>query len=190
MNSMTTVHRRQSHFGGAVAGHLEMSGAPSGFAVADRAVSKTRTYLDIENLLGDDRLLEGALMRSRLSSLSRDLIALDADSFLAIGVGPAFLRRAPFIKEYFPGARILHKRGVDGADHAILEDISRCGLPAEKLVICSGDHIFRDVAIACREHKVEVQVVSRKESLSSALRFVACEITIYEHVDSHEGGAA
>ena len=148
-------------------------------------MSTARTYLDIENILGDDRLLEGAPMRSRLSSLSRDLCGLDADAFLAIGTGPAFTRRAPFIREYFPGARILHKAGVDGADHAILEDLHRCGLPAEKLVLCSGDHIFRDVVIACREHGV-----SRPESLSSSRRFVASEVVSYEGAGSHEGGAA
>jgi hypothetical protein len=90
-----------------------------------------------------------------------------------VAVNPELVFEA---KAHFSEARMLSRRGKDGADLALLEHASNNRWVAsrfDRVVIGSGDGIFEDKALALRSLGVTVGVIGRVGGTAQGLRRVA-----------------
>jgi len=126
-----------------------------------------RTYhaVDIENILALTHgmaigLRAGELYKATVGFGPGDLIEVAAD------VTRVFQARAAF-----PGAKVLHGVGRDGADRALIAsiDLDHIAGRFDSITIASGDHAFVDLAYRARRRGLEVIVVSRPSCLSRVL---------------------
>jgi hypothetical protein len=124
--------------------------------------------VDVDNLVGDPRVatreaIRDALAAYRIASGFRrdDLVVLATNPGLALEVGLAW-----------PGARLLSRNGVDGADLALVAEAKVVSYDrrVSRVVIGSGDHIFGPVATELRAAGFTVAAVSRRGSLARSLR--------------------
>jgi hypothetical protein len=135
--------------------------------------------MDIENING------GAVNTKPLADVAwlevADAIGLCDGEQVVIGVGPSSLLAAGLSR---PNARLVMGRGLDGADHALIEVLrdERVAARFDEIVIASGDGIFTEVAASLALEGVKVTVVARDGSLSKRLQMAASNIiTLPDH---------
>lgn len=146
-----------------------------------RAVLRRYVAMDIENING------GAVhhMQRAVSACEEVAAAINLldDEQVVVGVGPSSLLASG---AGHPGARMVMGRGIDGADHALI-DVLRGEHVAQRfgaVVIASGDGIFADVAAELAAAGVAVTVVAREGHLSARLRLAAKQVVLLPDVPS------
>jgi hypothetical protein len=141
-------------------------------AVARKKNPKNRRIhlVDIENVCGNARpgILDVHAMREHYQELvcpvpdDHVVVACNHGAALNVGLG-------------WPGARMMMRSGVDGADRALLSVVENEGIAVrfEGVVIASGDGIFAEAAALLAGCGLSVTVVSRERALSRRLRLAA-----------------
>jgi hypothetical protein len=141
-----------------------------------RRCPKGRTFhlIDVENLCGGTAGTDEVLVSEVLDRYRRT-IAVGPDDLVILGSGPTL---APAAKAAWPAARLVVGRGIDGADHALLDaaDVSYLANRFDRVVIGSGDHVFVDLIIGLRARGTAVYVVTRDEESNSKMlnRWAPC----------------
>jgi hypothetical protein len=130
--------------------------------------------IDIENLTGTPSPTHGDLAFAELKL--REVIR-DFDG--AQCVVASSHRAARTVAFYFPGARRRWRSGPDGADLALLDEMSDLRIMKRfgRLTLVSGDWIFAETVAALGAAGIETTVVSREHSLSRQLRMAARYVT-------------
>jgi hypothetical protein len=83
----------------------------------------------------------------------------------------------------YPTARRLMGSGPDGADLALLEEMTQHMVDRfDELVLVSGDHIFADGVAWLAARGLPTTVVSHPDSLSRQLRMAATDIVYLQEV--------
>ena len=92
----------------------------------------------------------------------------------------------------FPGARRRWRSGPDGADLALIEEMSDLRVMTQfgRVTLCSGDGIFTESLSTLAALGIETTVVSVATSLSRRLRLAARWIVIIPGPDSTPASAA
>lgn len=155
---------------------------------ADWAPEGRKLHLvDIENLCGgshiDDRMVPVKMDEYDVAA------GVDEVDHMIMACSPQLVLPSKSCRR---GAQVLVGRGVDGADDALLsavavEDIAR---RFDEVVIASGDHIFRTLAIALRLSGVAVTVVSRASALAGDLAAVAGKVVYMSELPEPAGEAS
>lgn len=139
-----------------------------------RATIRRFVAMDIENMNG------GAVQHTGLAAAAwvevADAIDLLDCEQVVVGVGPSSLIASGVTCP----ARFVMGRGLDGADHALIEvlETERVAERFEEVVIVSGDGIFAEVAAALGAQGVVVTVVARDGHLSARLRMAAARVVL------------
>jgi len=145
--------------------------------------------VDIENLLGDPRPCESAVVEglSRYQNIVRapgvdDLVVVACNHGAALAVGCCLDGHH----------RLTVRSGPDGADHALLDVLAHERVEARfgRIVVASGDGIFAEAVSQLTSRGVPVTVVSRLEALSARLRLAATEVLFFEPEVVAEGALA
>lgn len=166
------------------------SGRPVLYRVPDRRlaraphapVGRTLHLIDIENLAGGSdaspELLNDVVRAYRCAApvSPGDHVIIAAGSRLAFAAGAAW-----------PGARLVVGHGVDGADRALLgqlTDIAWVATHFDRVVLGSGDRIFTDALASVRAMGIATGIITHARSFSWVLqqqaafiRVLPCEIT-------------
>lgn len=137
---------------------------------APQARGRTLHVLDVENLVGGTTA--GTASVEACLSAYRSTIAVAPVDHAVLGSGTTF---ACACAEAWPGARLHLGRGLDGADHALLQAIDPdfTARRYDRVVVGSGDHIFCGLVTGLRSRGLAVLVVARPGSLSRDLRRLA-----------------
>jgi len=151
--------------------------------------SRRRRFVavDIENVVGG-AVLDSTSARDAWRIIA-DVIALENDEQVVVGVGPSSLLAAGLSR---PTARLVLGRGLSGADLALV-DVLRSERIAERfdeVLIVSGDGVFSDVSAALARSGVYVTVVAREDSLSARLKLAARSIVYLPAANPSLGRAA
>lgn len=129
---------------------------------------RTAVLVDIENVLGGTRFDSRQVARARREIMVLAGIAPEAQVTIATSAD------LPLLEAHvgWPGARLLWRRGKDGADLALADVALNENLidRFDRVVLASGDGIFAVVATWLQQHGVAVTVVSRPQALSRALQ--------------------
>ena len=130
--------------------------------------------IDIENLTGTPSPTHGDLSFAELKL--REVIS-DFDG--AQCVVACSHRAAKTVAFSFPGAGRRWRSGPDGADRALLDEMSdlRIMKRFDRLTLVSGDSIFTEAVAALGAAGIETIVVSREHSLARRLRMAALHVT-------------
>lgn len=131
---------------------------------------RTLHLLDVENLAGGTAA--GATAVAPSLAAYRSTIAVSPLDHVLIASGAAL---ACATAEAWPGARLLFRHGLDGADLALLDatDPAFTATHYDRVVIGSGDHIFCRLVSALRPLGLAVVVVARADAISRDLRRLA-----------------
>ncbi len=131
---------------------------------------RTLHLLDVENLAGGTAGGVAAVAPSLAAY--RSTITVACADHVVLGTGPTF---ACATADGWPGARLRVGHGVDGADHALLDDVDADFTAGHysRVVVGSGDHIFCGLVCELRSRGLVVLVVARAESVSRDLRRLA-----------------
>ena len=142
---------------------------------------RTFHLVDIENLMGGPLAGEERLRwavfdyQAAVSAGELDPVVVGSNPQIGDLVYVAW-QKCIDINDTWPVARLVVRKGPDGADEVLLEEVKNHGLILkryDRILIGSGDGIFAPVAEAYRSYGLIVGVVSRKRSLSAALREAA-----------------
>lgn len=131
-----------------------------------RRGKRTLHLVDVDNLLGDPLtadtgIIGGTLAEYRLAARfepgDHAVVASCSDPAHALAVRAAW-----------PGVLHRMRRGVDGAELALLEEAQWAAQPRryDRVVLGSDDRIFLVAVDVLRACDIEVQVVSRRDSRS------------------------
>lgn len=148
----------------------------------DRRTGSSRkiVLIDLENVLFGNHTEGGPDRSVEILDLAQ---ARRPDDMLIVGCNPhlAFLA-----DEHFHGAKIVTRKGKDGADQALIEaiDTSHVAERYDELCIVSGDHAFCEIAYAARKAGLTVRVVAPHAGLSTALRVYADTAVVLPEGDS------
>ena len=140
-----------------------------------REVVRRYVAVDIENING------GSVRDTRRADEAFQAVAaavqLADGEQVVIGVGPSSLLASAVVR---PRARMVMGRGINGADHALIEVLSEERMPQRfnAVVIASGDGIFASVAADLAAAGLEVTVVAREGHLSARLRLAAQRVVL------------
>jgi NYN domain len=129
--------------------------------------------VDVENLAGSSAACLGGVAELRWRyEAAADVGLMD---HLVIATGAV---AAPAAWFDWSTARRLVRRGINGADHALLGVITSENLAGrfERVVIASGDGIFADACARLQATGCHVTVVTRPEALSTRLRLAVRDI--------------
>lgn len=143
---------------------------------------RTMVLVDPENELGGGRLTADAVALLRATLVARGLVHDQDHVVLACAPGNALA-----VADGWPGARYLWRRGLDGADLALLEVVSEEGVSErfEHVVICSGDGIFALAVRFLAATGCRVEVVGRQRHCSHLLwRHAARVVLLPDLVDA------
>ena len=140
--------------------------------------------VDIENLCGGSHVA-GGTVEDKLDEYDEVAAVLGVDHMI-VACGPQLVLPTKGCRS---GAQVLVGRGIDGADMALLSAASVADLARrfDEVVIASGDHIFRALAVGLRLSGVAVTVVSRASALSADLAAVAGRIVFMSEVPDPAG---
>lgn len=131
--------------------------------------------MDIENING------GALTGNESAAVAwrevADVIGLSDHEHVVVGVGPSSLLAAGLGCR---SARFVLGRGLNGADHALIEVLRSERIPNrfDEVVIVSGDGEFSEVAAWLASEGAGVTVVARDGHLSRRLQMAATNIVL------------
>jgi len=137
---------------------------------------RTHNYIDIENLVGCGKVNHDQVVwaRTQFEATTNpgalDLVTVGCDAINAFEV-----------KLVFGGARIVCGHGPDGADLALLEamqDDLASALPASRITVGSGDHIFAPLLSSMATQGIITRVVGIAGHTSARLRIAAHHTTL------------
>jgi hypothetical protein len=134
--------------------------------------------VDIENLLGDPRPKEAAVLECL--KLYGDLVDISGPNQVVVACNHG---AAPIVGCCLgEGPRLLVRSGLDGADMALMGVLNdeRIEGRFSGLVLASGDGIFTTRVAELTSAGMPVTVVARKESLSARLRLAATGVVFFE----------
>jgi hypothetical protein len=141
-----------------------------GSGIEKEGANRHLVLIDVENLAGtpSPTPVELAWVEQRLHEAVTDLEGAQC-------VVACSHRAARTVAFAFPRALRRWRSGVDGADLALLEEMSDLRVMQRygRVTVCSGDGIFAESLAALAELGVETTVVSRANSLSRRLKFSA-----------------
>lgn len=142
----------------------------TGYKQQETGTPRHLVLVDIENLVGtaspSPRDLDVA--ESRL----REVICGFDQAQCVVACSHQAAKTAAFA---FPGARRRWRSGPDGADRALIEELSdlRVMKRYRRVTLCSGDGIFAESVAALGAAGIEVAVVSVSDRLARALAMAA-----------------
>jgi len=153
--------------------------ARSLYLVPERRVERERHIpagrslhlVDLENLIGGPCRGRGSLAEGMASYCAAAPVQLG--DHVVVAVNPGLALDAGLV---WRTARLLSRSGPDGADQALLEQISdRSWIAAryDRIIIGSGDGIFASAAADLRALGIAVGVIAPANALSRQLRRVA-----------------
>jgi hypothetical protein len=130
--------------------------------------TRTLHLVDIENLVGDPYATKG----EALAAFDRYLETAgyrDGDQVI-LAANPALIREIAF--DLPVPCNVHAARGENGADLILLAQAEPGWVSDrfDRFVVGSGDAAFTDTALAVRDHRTPVVVVSRAASLSGRLQ--------------------
>lgn len=149
----------------------------AGFVPAGRSLH----LVDVENLMGGPT--RGDLVLRRTLAEYREAATVRPGDHVIIGANPQV---GIVAKASWPGARLVVRRGADGADFALLEcvqDVDFIAARYDRIVVGSGDAAFDLVATQYRGCGLAVGVVARRGSLSYVLGRSASFVQLLPDVD-------
>lgn len=152
---------------------------------ADWAPEGRRLHLlDIENLCGGSHVGEQAVANAMTEY--DEAVSVSGVDHTIVACSPQLVFPAKTARS---GAQVLIGLGWDGADRALLEAVRVEDVASrfDEVVIGSGDHIFRALAIALRLSGLVVTVVSRASALSGDLARVAQKIVYIPELPQPSG---
>ena len=143
-----------------------------------RAAGRRTIHLvDLENLIGSSAMDSEvvARLRVRYNAVS----GLTSSDLIVLATGSS---AAPAAWYSWGGARRLVRRGVNGADEALLDVIEDEELASRfaRVVIASGDGIFAEACATLAERGVWVTIVGNRRSISHRLRLAVRDV---RHLD-------
>lgn len=150
-------------------------------------VGRALHLVDIENLMGGP--FAGIDAMTEAAAQYRQAAWVQEDDHVWIGVNPGLMIEA---QTSWQGCRLLVGGGKDGADKALIREVSdavRIASLYDRLMIGSGDGIFQIVAAAFTALGIPVGVVSRPRSLAHLLAESASFVR-YVTTTAALGGAA
>jgi hypothetical protein len=126
--------------------------------------------VDVENIAGSANPTPIELV-----SLEQELHGVIADFDEAQRVVACSHHAARTVAFCFPGALRRWRSGADGADLALLDEMSdlRCMRRYGRITLCSGDGIFSQSLATLAREGIETSVVSRASALSARLKLSA-----------------
>jgi len=144
-------------------------------------LGRTLVVVDIENIMGGP--LRGAdVMADAYEQLLRSVLVRENDHLIVA----ANHRLAVDVKIAWPACRVIAGGGPNGADEALLAELSDVAWISERfdrVIIGSGDGIFVGAVHALRSAGLPVGVISRGGCLSGALRRAASFVRLIEDAD-------
>lgn len=140
---------------------------------------RTAVLVDIENIIGSTNFdaCDVTMARARI----HEMVDCPDDAHVIVATTVGHLLCPAHAG--WPGARLVWRRGKDGADLALADVALNENLIArfDRVVLASGDGIFAVVATWLQQHGVAVTVVSRPESLSRALAGRVADVRLLSH---------
>jgi hypothetical protein len=126
--------------------------------------------LDVENMIGNP-----CPTFCDVDWVKRELGVLIADFGSIQCIVACSHRAAKTVAFLFPSALQRWRSGPDGADDALIEEMTDLRVMAryDRVILCSGDGKFVPYVAALTRLGVHVTVISRPECLSKRLRLVA-----------------
>lgn len=86
------------------------------------------------------------------------------------------------VNKGWPGARFLMGKGIDGADHRLIQEIERMNIGQfGEIALVSGDGIFADPVARAAEQGIPTTVYSHGLQLSKRLQFAAAQVHLSEN---------
>ena len=148
--------------------------------------NRTIHLVDIENVCGTARpeILDVEMARELYQNLvclgpyDHVVLACNHGAALKVGLG-------------WPGARLMVRSGVNGADRALLSvvDDEEIGVRFDAVVIASGDGIFAESAACLAGSGLSVTVVSREQALSRRLQLAASCVRTFNLLEFDQDAA-
>jgi hypothetical protein len=126
--------------------------------------------IDMENIAGSPNPTP-----VEVATLEQELHGVIADLDEAHRVVACSHRAARTVAFSFPGALRRWRSGVDGADMALLDEMSDLRVMSRygRVTLCSGDGIFAESLANLAAAGIETSVVSRASALSARLKLSA-----------------
>ncbi len=143
--------------------------------------------VDVENVVG------GAVVTRRAAAwaywLVKRALGLRPDEQVVVGVSH---RSALETGLAWPGARLVVRSGLDGADRALIDVLSDENISERfsELVLVSGDGIFTDAIAALAAQGVHVTVAAHPTGLAKRLRLAAGRTVVLADISRRLGDAA
>jgi hypothetical protein len=148
---------------------------------AEARAQRTIHLVDVENLVGSS-----AACRTDVAEICRmyGRVANVAPADLVVVASGACAAEATWYG--WPSARRLLRRGVDGADRALLDVIAneRLAIRFTRVVVASGDGIFAKPCALLQAQGCGVTVVTRPEALSGQLRLAVRDVRYLDAIPS------
>jgi hypothetical protein len=131
--------------------------------------------IDIENIVGAPCPTDDDLQRAH-DALRRAVPDLDATCRI-VAYNHRAARNAAF---WFPGALHRWRSGPDGADLALIDELSdlRCMGRFGQVTLCSGDGIFAEYVGILAAQGAHTTVISVEDRLARSLRLAAHEVVL------------
>jgi hypothetical protein len=141
-----------------------------GSGIENEGINRHLVLIDVENIAGTPcpTAVELAWVEQQLHEVIADL----DDTQCVVACSHRAARTVAFA---FPKALRRWRSGVDGADLALLDEMSDLRVMQRygRVTVCSGDGIFAEPLAALAEAGLETAVVSRKSALSTRLKLSA-----------------
>lgn len=136
---------------------------------------RTLAVCDLENLAGVDPRLVPAPTWARITNAFIQTAALQPDDLLIVAVNPGLAIEA---HRAAPTARLRCRRGTNGADQALLDELADPWWVAtrfDRVVIGSGDGGFTEAVVALNHTTIETTIIADHRCVSRRLRLAAQE---------------
>lgn len=136
-------------------------------------VPRTIAFVDLENLTGIRPESVPNWAWATTYRTMADLAGLTATDLVVIGVNPALAHLAHGCA---PGALLRCRRGKDGADNALIDDLAALEERLDRfdrVVVASGDHAFVPAVEHLTARDMRTEVVARPDGCSLRLRMAA-----------------
>ena len=145
--------------------------------VAGIALGRKLHLVDVENLCGFGELSESAVAQAREAYLRQ--VEVGEDDIVIVASGA---RNQEALMFGWSDARVIVRKGIDGADLALCDEILCSGYcdRFSEVVVASGDHIFAEHIAVVTGKGIKVTVYSQQRSLSGSLRRVGAELVFAE----------
>lgn len=133
---------------------------------------RTLVVVDLENLCGGSGRVAGFYLEARRAI--EEVVGSRAVNYV-IASGPRARGDTPSLPFFWPEARWLVGRGIDGADIALVDVLIEepFAKSSQRVVVVSGDHRFAEVLHYLASIGVSTTVISTASALSHQCRLAA-----------------